>query len=165
VTPEGLTPVAGYPDNQTVALTDAERARNYRDRQRGGPPPGLAEHGTVAAHKRHRRRKHITAAVNGRTLATEIVVADRYTDATDAAVALITELCGPNAKHPASPAARAAAVTKLDDWTAIGARRVAVALDNGGTLDVTVESESPCDACDAAYRLRQQSYHVERSGS
>ena len=40
-----------------MALSDAERARLYRDRKRGGPPQPreLKPHGTAAAYKRHRR--------------------------------------------------------------------------------------------------------------
>ena len=37
-------------------LTDAERARRYRDRQRGGPPRELKPCGTRAAKVRHRRK-------------------------------------------------------------------------------------------------------------
>ena len=39
-----------------MALTDAERAKRYRDRQRGGPPRQLVPHGTLAAHRRHQTR-------------------------------------------------------------------------------------------------------------
>ena len=35
-------------------MSDAERARRYRDRQRGGPP-SLAPCGTYAAYRRHLR--------------------------------------------------------------------------------------------------------------
>jgi hypothetical protein len=40
-----------------MALSDAERARRYRDRRRGAPPPELKPHGTAAAHKRHIRAR------------------------------------------------------------------------------------------------------------
>ncbi len=38
-----------------MAASDAERARRYRDKQRGGPPRSPAPHGTAAAIKRHER--------------------------------------------------------------------------------------------------------------
>lgn len=40
-----------------MGQSDATRARNYRDRRRGGPPRELEPHGTVAAFKRHKRAK------------------------------------------------------------------------------------------------------------
>ncbi len=36
-------------------LSEAERARRYRDKIRGGPPRGLLPCGTPAAYERHRR--------------------------------------------------------------------------------------------------------------
>jgi hypothetical protein len=38
-----------------MGQTDAERARRYRDRKRGGPPRELRPHGTRAAVRRHER--------------------------------------------------------------------------------------------------------------
>jgi hypothetical protein len=38
-----------------MADSDAERARRYRDRKRGGPPRELQPHGTYAAFRRHQR--------------------------------------------------------------------------------------------------------------
>src|SRR5690606_29324388 len=38
-----------------MAMSDAERARRYRDRLRGGPPRTLKPCGTVAAYRRHQR--------------------------------------------------------------------------------------------------------------
>jgi hypothetical protein len=40
-----------------MALSDAERAKRYRDRKRGGPPAPreLRPHGTPAAFRRHER--------------------------------------------------------------------------------------------------------------
>lgn len=35
--------------------TDAQRAKDYRDRQRGAPPRELEPCGTLAAHRRHKR--------------------------------------------------------------------------------------------------------------
>lgn len=36
-------------------MTEAERARRYRDKRRGGPPRQLAPCGTYAAYRRHQR--------------------------------------------------------------------------------------------------------------
>lgn len=38
-----------------MGASDAERARAYRARKRGGPPRKLAPHGTTAAYRRHER--------------------------------------------------------------------------------------------------------------
>lgn len=38
-----------------MGKSDAERARRYRDRKRGGPPRELKPHGTLAAVRRHER--------------------------------------------------------------------------------------------------------------
>lgn len=40
-----------------MGRTDAQRAKRYRDRKRGGPPRELAPHGTPAAYARHLRAK------------------------------------------------------------------------------------------------------------
>lgn len=39
-----------------MAKSEAERAKEYRDRQRGGAPRALKPCGTVAAYKRHQRK-------------------------------------------------------------------------------------------------------------
>lgn len=40
----------------SLRLTPAERAKRYRDRQRGGPARVLKPCGTVAAYTRHKRK-------------------------------------------------------------------------------------------------------------
>ena len=40
-----------------MAKSDAERARAYRDRQRGSPAKPLVPHGTLGAARRHQREK------------------------------------------------------------------------------------------------------------
>jgi hypothetical protein len=47
----------GHRDSRVLDMgkTDAQRARRYRDRKRGGPPRELKPHGTLAAYRRHQR--------------------------------------------------------------------------------------------------------------